>query len=107
MLPSLDVSETPSTVGVRMDVPGMNSEEIDIRLANGVLTISGERKEEMEEKGRTFHRVERSYGSFSRSITLPAAVAEDKVEAQYNDGVLTVTLQKTEEAKARKIEVKT
>jgi HSP20 family protein len=72
-----------------------------------MLTISGERKDEKEEKGKTFHRVERHYGSFSRSVTLPSAVAEDKVDAQYHDGVLTVTLQKTEEAKSKKIKVKT
>lgn len=107
MVPSMDLSETPNTVEVRMDVPGMKSEDIDIQLANGVLTISGERKEEKEEKGKTFHRVERHYGSFSRSVTVPTAVSEDKVDAQYHDGVLTVNLQKTEEAKARKIKVKT
>ena len=107
MLPSLDLSETPNTIEVRMDVPGIKAEEIDIQLANGVLTISGERKEEKEEKGKMFHRVERHYGSFSRSVTLPSTVAEDKVDAQYHDGVLTVTLQKTEEAKSKKIKVKT
>lgn len=106
MVPSLDMSETPNTIEVRMDVPGMKAEEIDIQLANGVLTISGERKEEKEEKGKTFHRMERHYGSFSRSMTLPSTVAEDKVDAQYHDGVLTVSLQKTEEAKSRKIKVK-
>ena len=107
MVPSLDLSETPNTVEIRMDVPGMKPEDIDIQLANGILTISGERKEEKEEKGKTFHRVERRYGSFSRSVTVPTAVTEDKVDAQYHDGVLTITLQKTEEAKARKIKVKT
>ncbi|HTQ38979.1 MAG TPA: Hsp20/alpha crystallin family protein [Pirellulales bacterium] len=107
MMPSLDLSETPNTVEVRMDVPGMKPEDIDIQLANGVLTISGERKEEKEEKGKTFHRIERSYGSFSRSVTVPTAVSEDKVDAQYHNGVLTIALQKTDEAKARKIKVKT
>lgn len=106
MLPSLDLTETANTVDVRMDVPGMKAEDIDIQLNNGVLTISGERKEETEEKGKTFHRVERRYGSFSRSVTLPAPVADDKVDAQYRDGVLIVSLQKTEEAKSRRIKVK-
>jgi HSP20 family protein len=106
IMPSLDMSETPSTVEVRIDVPGMKTEDIDIQLASGVLTISGERKEEKEEKTKTFHRSERHYGSFSRSVTLPSAVAEDKVDAQYRDGVLTVSMQKTEEAKSRKIKVK-
>lgn len=107
MVPSLDLSETPTTIEVRMDLPGIKPEEIDIQLANGVLTICGERKEEKEEKGKTFHRLERHYGSFSRSVTVPSVVADDKVDAQYHDGVLTVTLQKTEEAKAKKIKVKT
>jgi HSP20 family protein len=71
-----------------------------------VLTISGQRQEEKEEKGQTFHRIERRSGSFSRSVTLPTAVAEDKVDAQYKDGVLTVTMSKTEEARSRKIKVK-
>jgi len=107
LVPSLDLSENPNTIEIRMDLPGIKAEEIDIQLANGVLTISGDRKEEKEEKGKTFHRVERRHGSFSRSVTLPSAVAEDKVDAQYHDGVLTVTLQKTDEAKSRKIKVKT
>ena len=106
MLPSLDMSETANTIEVRVDVPGMKAEEIDVQLTNGVLTVSGERKEEKEEKGKTFHRVERRDGSFSRSVTLPSAVAEDKVDAQYKDGVLCITLHKTEEAKSRKITVK-
>jgi len=106
IMPSLDMSETPSTVEVRIDVPGMKTEDIDIQLASGILTISGERKEEKEEKTKTFHRTERHHGRFSRSVTLPSAVAEDKVDAQYRDGVLTVSMQKTEEAKSRKIKVK-
>ena len=106
LMPLLDLSETDGTIEARMDVPGMKADDFDIQLSGGVLTISGERKEEKEEKGKTFHRVERRYGSFSRSVTLPATVAEDKVDAQYHDGVLIVKMQKTEEAKARKIRVK-
>lgn len=103
----LDLSESPDAVEVRADMPGIKPEEIDIQLNNGVLTISGERNEEKEEKGKTLHRVERRYGSFSRSISLPAPVREEKVDAQYHDGVLTVKLQKTERARSHKIEVKT
>jgi HSP20 family protein len=106
MVPSLDLTETPTAVEIRVDVPGLKAEDIDIQLSNGVLTVSGQRKEEKEEKGKTFHRVERRHGAFSRSVTLPAAVAEDKVDAQYRDGVLTISLQKTEEAKSKKIKVK-
>ena len=107
MLPSLDLSETDSAVEVRVDVPGIKAEDIDVQLTGNVLTVSGQRKEEKEEKGKTFHRVERRSGSFSRTVTLPSAVQDDKVDAQYRDGVLTISMHKTEEAKARKIKVKT
>jgi HSP20 family protein len=89
-----------------MDLPGIKPEEIDIQLSNNVLTISGQREESKQEKGETFHRVERRSGSFSRSVTLPCAVAEDRVDARYTDGVLSVTLPKTDEAKSRKIKIK-
>jgi HSP20 family protein len=106
LVPSLDLSETANAIDVRMDLPGIKPEEIDVQLNNGVLTVSGERKEEKEEKDKMYHRVERRRGSFSRSVTLPASVMEDKVEAQYRDGVLTISMQKTDEAKSRKIKVK-
>jgi HSP20 family protein len=104
--PSLDLSETDTTLDVRMDVPGVKPDDIDVQLSGNLLTIRGKRSEEKEEKGRTFHRVERSYGSFSRSVTLPCDVKEDKVDAQIHDGILRVTLQKSEEAKTRKIKVR-
>ena len=103
--PSLDVSETDSIIEVRMDVPGVKPEDIDVQLSGNLLTIAGKRSEEKEEKGKTYHRVERSYGSFSRSITLPCDVKDDKVDAKMEAGVLKVTLQKTDEAKTRKIKV--
>jgi HSP20 family protein len=106
MSPAFDLSETPKTVEIRMDLPGIKPEELDIQLANNVLTISGERKEEKVEKSETMHRVERRTGSFSRSISLPAAVLDDKVDARCRDGVLTITLQKTGSAQSRKITVK-
>lgn len=105
-VPSLDISETDKSVEVKLDLPGIKPKEIEIQLNGNVLTVSGERKEEQEEKGKTYHRVERRSGSFSRSITLPCAVQEDEVAAEYRDGVLTVTLPKTEEARTRKIAVK-
>lgn len=105
--PALDLSETPTTVEVRMDLPGVKPEELVIQLANNVLTVSGERKEEKEEKSETMHRVERRIGSFSRSITLPAAVRDENVDARCKDGVLTISLQKTENAKGKTIKVKT
>jgi HSP20 family protein len=101
----LDLSETDQTFEVRLDVPGVNPKEIDIQLNANVLTISGERSEEKEEKGKTYHFVERSFGSFSRSVSLPSPVKEDSIEARCKDGVLTVTLPKTDEAKSRKIAI--
>jgi HSP20 family protein len=106
MAPSLDLSETDTTVEVRMDLPGIKPKDIDIQLNGHVLTITGTRDEEREEKGRTFHRVERRSGHFSRSLTLPCPVAESEVAAEYHDGVLSITLPKTEESKAHKIKVK-
>jgi HSP20 family protein len=105
-VPSLDVSETEKAVEVKLDVPGVTAKEIDIKLNGNLLTVSGERKEEEEKKGKTFHRIERRYGSFSRSITLPCKVQEDEVAAEYHDGVLSITLPKSEEAKSKKITVK-
>lgn len=104
--PSVDLSETEKAVEVRMDLPGVKAKEIDIQINKNLLTVSGERKEEKEEKGKTYHRVERRTGNFSRSFTLPCAVAEDEVAAEYKDGILTITLPKTEEAQTRKIKVK-
>lgn len=104
--PRLDLSETDRDLEIRMNVPGVKPSEIDVQVSGNLLTISGEHKEEREEKGRTYHRVERSSGSFSRSIQLPCAIKEDKIEAECQEGVLTVTLPKTEEAQARRIKVK-
>jgi HSP20 family protein len=107
MAPSLDLSETPQAVEVRMDLPGVKPEDIEVQVSGNMLTISGQRKEEREEKSRTYHCVERMCGSFARTVTLPCAVKEDKVNAQYHDGVLTVSMPKTEESKARKIKIAT
>lgn len=109
--PSLDVAESEVSVDVTMDVPGMKAENIDIQVVGNLLTISGERSEEKEEKengkgnGKSFHRIERHMGLFSRSVTLPCKVDESKVDATYQHGVLKVRLPKTEEAKAHKIKV--
>ena len=105
-VPSLDVSETESSVEAKLDLPGVKADEIEIQLNGNVVTVSGEHRDESEEKGKTFHRVERRTGSFSRSFALPCAVEEDEVAAEFRDGVLTITLPKTESAKTRKIQVK-
>jgi HSP20 family protein len=104
--PSVDVSETENAVEVRMDVPGVKAKDIDIQLNGNLLTVTAHREEEKEEKGRTYHRVERQAGRYSRTITLPAPVVESEVAAEYHDGVLSVTLPKTDESKAHKIKVK-
>lgn len=105
MRPSLDLSETDTAVQVRMDVPGMKAEDIDIEISGNSLRVSGQRKEEKEEKAKTWHRVERRCGSFSRTVTLPCAVKEGQAKAEYADGVLTLSIPKAEEAKTRHIKV--
>lgn len=105
-VPSVDVLEDKNNVIVRAEVPGMHKEDIEISLHEGVLSLTGERKAENgnTENGQVY-RTERFYGRFHRTITLPKPVANDKVKAQYKEGLLTITLPKTEEAKPRQIEV--
>jgi HSP20 family protein len=105
-LPAVDLYEDKNNVIVRAELPGMKKEEIEISLHEGVLTLSGERKGEEEHKDAETYRTERFVGRFQRTITLPSPVLADKVTASYKDGVLTVTLPKTEEAKPKQIEVK-
>jgi HSP20 family protein len=104
--PALDVAEKDNCFELHMDIPGMESKDIDIQVQGNTVTVTGSRKEEKEEKGTTFHRIERSSGSFSRTVTLPCNVAEKEVAADYNNGVLSVVLPKSEDAKPRKISVK-
>ena len=104
-LPLVDVSETEDVVRVTAELPGVQATEVDISLTDDLLTIRGEKKSEKEEKKRDYHRVERSYGVFTRTVRLPAVVDADKVEATFKDGVLTITMPKREEAKTRKVKV--
>jgi HSP20 family protein len=103
--PALDVHEDKDGFSIRVELPGMKREDIEVSLQDGALVISGERKEEQVQEGTEVHRQERFYGRFSRALTLPSAVAGDKVKAQYKDGILTVTLPKAEEAKPKAITV--
>jgi len=105
-LPSLDVAETKGDLVVNAELPGMDPKEIDISLSEGVLTIKGEKRQEKEEKEEGYHLIERSYGSFSRSIRLPKDVQSDKINASFKNGVLKVVLPKTEEAKKKEIKIK-
>jgi len=104
--PSVDVSETDAAYQIKAEIPDVKKEDMKVTLEDGVLTIQGERKQEREETGRKYHRVERSYGSFARSFTLPELVDEEKVKADFKDGILTLQLPKSEKAKPKSIEVK-
>ena len=103
--PSLDISEDEKSVLVSAELPGVRQEDLDIRLHHGLLTIKGEKRFEEEQKEENYHRIERSYGSFSRSVRLPSAVREDDVEATFKDGVLKLTLPKSAEGGAKKIAI--
>jgi HSP20 family protein len=106
--PSLDVKETKDAYMVQADLPGVNKKDIQVRVENGILTLAGSRKAEHEEESRdkTWHRVERSWGSYTRAVRLGDGVDAAKVSAEYKDGVLTVTVPKKEETLGRIVEVK-
>jgi len=104
--PKVDVSETKDAVVVKAEIPGMDANDIRVSLQENVLAIMGEKKQEKEEKDERYHRMERSYGSFTRSFAMPAGVETGKVNATFRNGVLTVTLPKSPEAKATPIPVK-
>jgi HSP20 family protein len=103
--PALDMHEDKESVVVKAELPGMKKEDIQVSLHDGVLSISGERKTDKQFEDAEVYRAERFVGRFQRSVTLPATVAADKVKAQYVDGILTITLPKTEEAKPKQINV--
>ena len=104
--PPVDIKETDDAMTIFAEIPGLTKENVSITMENNVLTISGERKFEKDVEKENFHRIERTYGSFSRSFSLPANVATEKADASFRDGVLTVTLPKTDEAKPRQIAIK-
>jgi HSP20 family protein len=104
-MPRMNVRETGESIQVTVDLPGMKAEEFDVEVKEGSLWISGHREEEKEEEGDTYHRRERYIGKFRRIEPLPVSVDQDHVKATYVDGVLTVTLPKVEEAKAKTITV--
>ena len=108
-LASIDLSETDDALELKADLPGMEEKDLNVTLRNGAVTISGERKYESEETKKNFYRAERAYGSFSRSVPLPCEVDEERVEAHFKNGVLTVRLPKsaTEKENQRRIDIKT
>ena len=103
--PAVDIYEDEKAIYLKAELAGINPEEIKINVENDVLTLEGERKLEKEEKKEGYHRVERSYGSFRRSFSVPDNVSTDEIDANYKDGVLTLTLPKTREATAKEIKV--
>jgi len=103
--PSVDIYENKDQIVLEAELPGMNQEDFDLSIENNILTLRGERKFEKTAESDNYHRVERSYGAFTRSFTLPQTVSAEGANAEYNNGVLRVTLPKREETKARRIQV--
>lgn len=103
--PRVDIAETDKDFSIKAEIPEVKKEDVKVTVENGVLTIRGERKQEKEEKNKKFHRVERFYGSFTRSFTLPDNVDESKIEASFKDGMLNLQIPKTEETKPKAFEI--
>lgn len=105
--PSADVTESKDEIRVMVELPGMRPEDVDVSLENNILSISGEKKEERreEDKENRWHLSERRYGSFTRSFVLPRDVEQDRIQASFDNGVLTVTIPKSEKARPRRIEI--
>ena len=104
-VPPVDIYEDQQGIQLKLEVPGIDEKDLNINVENNVLTVSGERKFEKEQKEENFHRIERRYGSFVRSFTLPNTVDTEKITADYNSGVLNIHLVKREEAKPKQIKV--
>jgi HSP20 family protein len=104
--PTVDISETAEEFQIKAELPEVKKEDVKISIEDGVLRISGERKQEKEEQGKKWHRVERTYGSFMRTFTLPSNVDDSKVRADYKDGVLTLRLPKSAQAKPKSVDIK-
>ena len=105
-IPSVDIVETEKEYLVKAELPEVKKEDVNLTVENGVLTVQGERKQEKEENGKKFHRVERSYGFFERSFSLPDNADETNISAEFKEGVLNIHLAKSEKAKPKKIEAR-
>jgi len=103
--PPVDIYETDQSVVLKAELPGVDAKDVEARIEDGTLYLKGQRKFESEVKEGSYHRIERSYGSFVRSFSLPPGVDSDKVAAEYKDGLLTLTLPKCQEAKPRTIQI--
>ena len=104
--PRVDTTEDDKEYLINAELPGVKKEDVKVLIENGVLSISGERKSEKKEKGKKYHRVEQTYGTFMRSFTLPEGSSDEKISAEFRDGILKVRLSKDEKATAKAIEVK-
>lgn len=105
-MPAVDIEETEDALTLYVEIPGLSKDDVQLTLENNVLTISGERRFDQERKGSNYHRVERAYGKFSRAFSLPTNVDTEKVKAGFDNGVLAVTLPKTDAAKPRRISIR-
>lgn len=105
-VPAIDVSESEDAVTLTAEVPGMDKDDLEVSVDNGVLTVRGEKKEEQERKEDNFHRIERRYGQFERRIRLPQYVDAEKINAEYKHGVLKLQMPKSEAARAKQIQIK-
>jgi HSP20 family protein len=105
-MPALDVSESEDRFEVKVDLPGLDPKDVNVTFEDGMLTIAGKRQFDREDKGETWHRVERGFGTFARSIRLPQVADTEKIEASFDRGVLTVAVPKSEQAKPKTIEVR-
>jgi len=103
--PRVDIAETDKKFSIKAEIPDVKKEDVKVSVDDGVLTITGERKQEKEEKGKKFHRVERFYGSFTRSFTLPENIDETKIEASFKDGMLELNIPKIKSSKPKGLEV--
>jgi HSP20 family protein len=104
-IPAFDIAEKEEEYLITAELPGMDMKDIDITFTDGLLTVKGEKKQEKEDKGKDYHRIERRYGSFQRSFRVPEKVDTNKIEASYKDGILKLVLPKAEESRAKKIKV--
>jgi HSP20 family protein len=104
--PAVDIAEHDDEYVVKMEIPGVEKGDVGITMHDNVLTIRGEKKQEKESKGSNLHRVERSYGAFERSFSLPSSVKAERIDASFKDGILNITLPKAEESKPKQIDVK-
>lgn len=103
--PAVDIYETEHSLVLKSELPGVDPKDVEVRIEDGTLYLKGERKQERDVKEENFHRIERSYGSFTRTFSLPNSIDTDNVKAEYKDGVLTLTLAKREEAKPKTVKI--